>query len=183
MTFLLLALVRPGQLGGGDIKVAGIAGLGLGWLGWSTLINGAALALVLSAIVSLGAARRAAHHAAQRDLFRALPPRALIAMLANGHQPSHSRWLGHTPSAMRRPRSLLRGSADLEHRCKRRSDYRLQFGNDRCIPVIRAYASVDCLTGGVPPRGLLGIDPALSELEKPTSGSQRLSLDIGEGNC
>jgi leader peptidase (prepilin peptidase) / N-methyltransferase len=51
--FLLLALVRPGQLGGGDIKLAGIAGLALGWLGWPTLIAGAALGFVLSALVSL----------------------------------------------------------------------------------------------------------------------------------
>jgi leader peptidase (prepilin peptidase) / N-methyltransferase len=59
-TFLLLALVRPGQLGGGDIKLAGIAGLALGWLGWPALIAGAALAFVLSALVSLAllAARR-----------------------------------------------------------------------------------------------------------------------------
>jgi leader peptidase (prepilin peptidase) / N-methyltransferase len=58
--FLLLALVRPGQLGGGDIKLAGLAGLALGWLGWSTLIAGAALGFVLSALVSLAllAARR-----------------------------------------------------------------------------------------------------------------------------
>lgn len=59
-SYLLLALVRPGQLGGGDIKLAGLAGLALGWLGWSTLITGAALGFVLSAIVSLAllAARR-----------------------------------------------------------------------------------------------------------------------------
>jgi len=58
--FLLHALVRPGQLGGGDIKLAGIAGLALGWLGWPALIAGAALAFVLSALVSLSliAARR-----------------------------------------------------------------------------------------------------------------------------
>ncbi len=47
-------------LGGGDVKLAGLAGLALGWLGWSTLITGAALGFVLSAIVSLAllAARR-----------------------------------------------------------------------------------------------------------------------------
>jgi leader peptidase (prepilin peptidase)/N-methyltransferase len=58
--FLVLALLRPGQLGGGDIKLAGLAGLALGWLGWPILIAGAALGFVLSAIVSLGllAARR-----------------------------------------------------------------------------------------------------------------------------
>jgi len=51
--FLLLALVRPGQMGGGDIKLAGIAGLALGWLGWPTLIAGALLGFVLSAVASL----------------------------------------------------------------------------------------------------------------------------------
>lgn len=51
--FLVLALIRPGQLGGGDIKLAGLTGLVLGWLGWPALIVGAALAFVLSAIVGL----------------------------------------------------------------------------------------------------------------------------------
>jgi len=52
-SYLLLALARPGQLGGGDIKLAGLAGLALGWLGWSTLVTGAALGFVLAAIVGL----------------------------------------------------------------------------------------------------------------------------------
>ena len=58
--YLVLALLRPGQLGGGDIKLAGLAGLALGWLGWPVLVTGAALGFVLSAVVSLGllAARR-----------------------------------------------------------------------------------------------------------------------------
>ena len=51
--YLLLALARPGQLGGGDIKLAGLVGLALGWLGWSTLITGATLGFVFSAISSL----------------------------------------------------------------------------------------------------------------------------------
>ena len=57
---LVLALLRPGQLGGGDIKLAGLAGLALGWLGWPALVAGAALGFVLSAVISLGllAARR-----------------------------------------------------------------------------------------------------------------------------
>ena len=51
--FLLLALIRPGQLGGGDVKLAGLAGLALGWLGWPALVAGVALGFVLSAVVSL----------------------------------------------------------------------------------------------------------------------------------
>jgi len=52
-TYLLLALLRPGQLGDGDVKLAGLIGLALGWLGWSPVIYGAALGFVLSAVVSL----------------------------------------------------------------------------------------------------------------------------------
>ena len=32
--YFLLAVVRPGQLGAGDVKLAGLTGLALGWLGW-----------------------------------------------------------------------------------------------------------------------------------------------------
>jgi leader peptidase (prepilin peptidase) / N-methyltransferase len=58
--YFLLAVLRPGQLGAGDIKLAGLTGLALGWLGWPVLIAGAALAFLLSGLVSLGllAARR-----------------------------------------------------------------------------------------------------------------------------
>jgi leader peptidase (prepilin peptidase)/N-methyltransferase len=51
--FLLLAFVRPGQLGGGDIKLAALAGLGLGWLGWPALIAGALLGFVLAGLAGL----------------------------------------------------------------------------------------------------------------------------------
>jgi leader peptidase (prepilin peptidase)/N-methyltransferase len=51
--FLLLALVRPGQLGGGDVKLAALVGLALGWLGWPVLLFGAALGFVLSAVAGL----------------------------------------------------------------------------------------------------------------------------------
>jgi leader peptidase (prepilin peptidase)/N-methyltransferase len=59
-TYLVLALLRPGGIGGGDVKLAGLAGLALGWLGWPTLIAGAALGFILSGAVSLAliAARR-----------------------------------------------------------------------------------------------------------------------------
>jgi leader peptidase (prepilin peptidase)/N-methyltransferase len=58
--YFLLAVLWPGQLGAGDVKLAGLTGLALGWLGWPVLIAGAALPFVLSALVSLGllAARR-----------------------------------------------------------------------------------------------------------------------------
>ena len=52
-TYLVLALLRPGGIGGGDVKLAGLAGLALGWLGWPTLIAGGALGFILSGAVSL----------------------------------------------------------------------------------------------------------------------------------
>lgn len=51
--FLLLALIRPGQLGGGDIKLAALLGVALGWLGWKALFAGAALGFVLGALSGL----------------------------------------------------------------------------------------------------------------------------------
>jgi prepilin signal peptidase PulO-like enzyme (type II secretory pathway) len=79
---LLLALLRPGQLGGGDIKLAGLIGLGLGW---PTVIAGAVLAFVLTAVVSLAllAARRIGLH----DAICFGPfmlGGALLAILASG---------------------------------------------------------------------------------------------------
>jgi leader peptidase (prepilin peptidase)/N-methyltransferase len=58
--YLVLALLRPGGIGGGDVKLAGLTGLALGWLGWPILIVGAVLGFILSAVVSLAliAARR-----------------------------------------------------------------------------------------------------------------------------
>jgi leader peptidase (prepilin peptidase) / N-methyltransferase len=59
-TYLLLGVIRPGGIGGGDIKLAGLAGLALGWLGWRELVSGAALGFVLAAVAGLAllAARR-----------------------------------------------------------------------------------------------------------------------------
>jgi leader peptidase (prepilin peptidase) / N-methyltransferase len=51
--YLLVGLASGGQLGGGDIKLAGLVGLALGWLGWQTLITGASVGFVLAAIVGL----------------------------------------------------------------------------------------------------------------------------------
>jgi leader peptidase (prepilin peptidase) / N-methyltransferase len=84
--YLILALLRPGQLGGGDIKLAGIAGLALGWLGWPTLIAGAAFGFALSALVSLAllAARRVTLHSAI-SFGPFLLGGALLAMLAGTH--------------------------------------------------------------------------------------------------
>jgi leader peptidase (prepilin peptidase)/N-methyltransferase len=83
--YLVLALLRPGQLGGGDIKLAGLIGLGLGWLGWPAVIAGAVLAFVLTAVVSL--ALLAARRIRLRDSICFGPfmlGGALLAILASG---------------------------------------------------------------------------------------------------
>jgi leader peptidase (prepilin peptidase)/N-methyltransferase len=58
--FLVLALISPRSLGMGDVKLAGLLGLYLGWLGWDVLVLGAAAGFVVQAVVALGllAARR-----------------------------------------------------------------------------------------------------------------------------
>lgn len=63
-SYLLLALASGGQVGGGDVKVAGLIGLLLGWLSWRALITGAGAGFVLAAAASaaLLAARRISRH-------------------------------------------------------------------------------------------------------------------------
>jgi leader peptidase (prepilin peptidase)/N-methyltransferase len=51
--FLVLALAAPGQLGGGDVKLAVLAGLALGWFGWRTVLTGAALGFLLAGVAGL----------------------------------------------------------------------------------------------------------------------------------
>jgi leader peptidase (prepilin peptidase)/N-methyltransferase len=78
-------MASGGQVGGGDIKVAGLVGLLLGWLGWRTLITGACAGFVLAAVVSavLLAARRITRHAAI-SFGPYLLGGALLAALASG---------------------------------------------------------------------------------------------------
>jgi leader peptidase (prepilin peptidase) / N-methyltransferase len=83
--YLVLALVSAGQLGGGDIKLAGIAGMAMGWLGWPILILGAALGFALAGIASVAllAARRLTLRSAI-SFGPFLLAGALLAMLASG---------------------------------------------------------------------------------------------------
>lgn len=57
----VLCAVAPTGLGFGDVKLAGVLGLALGWLSWSTLVIGVILGFVFGALAGLAlvAARRA----------------------------------------------------------------------------------------------------------------------------
>lgn len=63
VAYLLMALAYPGGMGFGDVKLAGVLGLFLGYLGWGELIVGAFAAFLLGGLFSIGllAARRATH--------------------------------------------------------------------------------------------------------------------------
>ncbi|WP_194395687.1 prepilin peptidase [Microbacterium atlanticum] len=59
--YFVLRLVRPDGMGGGDVKLAGVLGLYLGYVGWGALIVGAFAAFVIGGVygVALMALRRA----------------------------------------------------------------------------------------------------------------------------
>jgi len=83
--YLLLGLASAGQLGGGDIKLSGLVGLVLGWLGWQTLIEGASFGFVLAAIAGL--ALLATRRFSLRDKISFGPfilAGALLVVLASG---------------------------------------------------------------------------------------------------
>ncbi|SFJ96841.1 A24 family peptidase [Cellulomonas sp. KH9] len=51
--YLLLALVNPRGMGFGDVKLAGVLGLCLGWVGWGALVVGAFAAFLCGGLYAL----------------------------------------------------------------------------------------------------------------------------------
>lgn len=64
--YALLRRVRPGGMGGGDVKLAGVIGLYLGYLGWGALVVGSFAAFLLGGVfgIVLILARRAGRRTA-----------------------------------------------------------------------------------------------------------------------
>jgi leader peptidase (prepilin peptidase)/N-methyltransferase len=52
VTYLILALISPGGIGMGDVKLAGPIGLYLGYLGWTQLLYGGLLGFVAGGVAS-----------------------------------------------------------------------------------------------------------------------------------
>ncbi|QCU79294.1 prepilin peptidase [Citricoccus sp. SGAir0253] len=77
--YLLLALVSPGSLGMGDVKIAAVLGAYGGWLGWSawvaTALSGFVLGAVMATVLLL------ARLAGRRDRF-AYGPAMLLGTLS-----------------------------------------------------------------------------------------------------
>lgn len=49
--YLLLWLIHPRGLGYGDVRLSGVLGMALGWIGWSALVVGAYAGFLLGAVV------------------------------------------------------------------------------------------------------------------------------------
>jgi leader peptidase (prepilin peptidase)/N-methyltransferase len=50
----VLAFIQPRGMGFGDVKLSGVLGIYLGWLGWGQLLVGAFLAFLIGGVVSIG---------------------------------------------------------------------------------------------------------------------------------
>lgn len=88
--YFALAFVYPSGMGFGDVKLAGVLGLLLGWLGWGALVVGAFFGFLLGGVV--GAALLLARRAGRRTAIPFGPFMLAGAFLAvlYGHTLAHA---------------------------------------------------------------------------------------------
>lgn len=92
--YFLLVMVKPGGMGWGDVKLSGVLGLYLGYLGWGELAVGAFSAFLLGGVV--GIALMVSGHAGRKAKIPFGPymvAGALVAVFV-GHSLAH--WYVHT---------------------------------------------------------------------------------------
>jgi len=83
--YFLLAFIYPAGMGFGDVKLAGVLGLYLGYLGWAEVITGGFLGFLFGGVV--GAALMVAQRAGRKSQIPFGPfmlAGALVAILAGG---------------------------------------------------------------------------------------------------
>lgn len=78
--YLATALAHPGDLGAGDVRLAGAIGMILAWHSWPSLITGTALAAALGGLLAL--TMLATHHATRQTHIPAGPPMLLGTLAA-----------------------------------------------------------------------------------------------------
>ena len=84
--YFVLALVYPAGMGFGDVKLAGVLGIYLGWLGWGELVVGAFLGFLFGGVVGLllMAVRRAGRKSKHPVRSRTCWPARFVAILWGG---------------------------------------------------------------------------------------------------
>jgi leader peptidase (prepilin peptidase)/N-methyltransferase len=78
--YMILALAYPRGMGFGDVKLAGLLGLYLGWLGWSSVLVGTFAGFLLGGVA--GAAMMATRRATRKSMIPFGPFMLAGAMLA-----------------------------------------------------------------------------------------------------
>jgi leader peptidase (prepilin peptidase)/N-methyltransferase len=82
---LVLALISPRGMGMGDVKLAGLLGLYLGWLGWPVVLTGLFLGFLVQALLGLALlAVRRVDRRTELPFGPALLAGALAAALLSG---------------------------------------------------------------------------------------------------
>jgi leader peptidase (prepilin peptidase)/N-methyltransferase len=83
--YFLLVFIYPAGMGFGDVKLAGVLGLFLGWLGWGEVISGGFLGFLFGGVVGVGLmmARRAGRKS-QIPFGPFMLAGALVAVIAGG---------------------------------------------------------------------------------------------------